>query len=35
MARLKNEDLTTWLEKYSLGQLWEAGEFNGRPNLEV
>jgi predicted ATPase len=35
MSRLKNEDLRTWLEKYSLGQLWEAGEFNGRPNLET
>ncbi len=35
IRRLSNHDLEDWLEKYSLGQLWEAGEFNGRPNVEA
>lgn len=34
IKRLNNEDLAGWLEEYSLGQLWEKGEFNGRPALE-
>lgn len=29
--RLNSEELETWLEDYSLGQLWEKNEFGGRP----
>ncbi len=29
--RLKDEDFSTWLEDYSLGQLWESNFFGGRP----
>jgi predicted ATPase len=29
MRRLKKEDLTVWLEKYRLGQLWTRGEIGG------
>jgi predicted ATPase len=31
-ARLETETLSTWLEDYSLGQLWEKNEIGGRPN---
>ena len=31
IARLEHEQLATWLEDYSLGQLWEKNEFAGRP----
>ena len=31
LTRLKNEDLESWLEDYSLGQLWEKNEIGGRP----
>jgi predicted ATPase len=30
MKRLKREDLTEWLEKYSLGELWRMGEIGGK-----
>ncbi len=30
-TRLESERLKTWLEDYSLGQLWEKNEFGGRP----
>lgn len=30
-ARLNSESLTTWLDEYSLGQLWEKNELGGRP----
>lgn len=29
--RLDSNKLSSWLEKYSLGQLWEKAEFGGRP----
>jgi predicted ATPase len=32
--RLKPEPLAEWLKEYSLGQLWEKGEFAGRPGKE-
>lgn len=32
--RLESATLTTWLESYSLGQLWEKNEFGGRPGAE-
>jgi predicted ATPase len=32
--RLKPESLAEWLKDYSLGQLWEKGEFAGRPVKE-
>jgi predicted ATPase len=30
MKRLKGEDLTEWLKKYSLGELWRMGEIGGK-----
>jgi len=30
-SRLDSERLGSWLEEYSLGQLWEKNEFGGRP----
>ena len=30
-TRLDSESLDSWLEHYSLGQLWEKNEFGGRP----
>ncbi len=30
-TRLKSDRLDSWLEHYSLGQLWEKNEFGGRP----
>lgn len=32
LRRLHSNDLTDWLESYSLGQLWEKNQFGGRPN---
>lgn len=32
--RLDSAKLATWLEEYSLGQLWEKNEFGGRPGGE-
>ena len=32
--RLKGERLEKWLQRYSLGQLWEKNEFGGRPSPE-
>ncbi len=31
LTRLDTERLASWLEDYSLGQLWEKNEFGGRP----
>jgi len=33
-TRLQSANLATWLESYSLGQLWEKNEFGGRPEAE-
>lgn len=33
-TRLESMRLTTWLEDYSLGQLWEKNELGGRPGAE-
>jgi predicted ATPase len=33
-ARLDSARLATWLEDYSLGQLWEKNELGGRPSVE-
>lgn len=34
IERLRLEPLADWLKEYSLGQLWEKGEFAGRPAKE-
>jgi predicted ATPase len=34
LKRLNSEDLRSWLEDYSLGQLWEKNEFGGQPVTE-
>ena len=34
LRRLESSALESWLEEYSLGQLWEKGELGGRPNSE-
>ncbi|MBP8109382.1 MAG: AAA family ATPase [Caldilineaceae bacterium] len=34
-TRLDSAKLTTWLDEYSLGQLWEKNEFGGRPAVEA
>jgi predicted ATPase len=34
IRRLEREPLSDWLKEYSLGQLWEKGEFAGRPVKE-
>jgi predicted ATPase len=34
ITRLEPTKLSTWLEDYSLGQLWEKNEFAGRPTPE-
>ena len=34
LRRLDSEDLSVWLEDYSLGQLWEKNWFGGRPGRE-
>ena len=31
ITRLEPEELKNWLEDYSLGQLWEKNELEGRP----
>jgi len=31
LTRLESARLETWLERYSLGQLWEKNELGGRP----
>ncbi len=33
-TRLESANLATWLENYSLGQLWEKNELGGRPGAE-
>ncbi|MBC2709448.1 MAG: AAA family ATPase [Desulfosarcina sp.] len=33
-TRLDSQKLSTWLEEYSLGQLWEKNELGGRPGGE-
>ncbi|OZB79026.1 MAG: chromosome segregation protein SMC [Halothiobacillus sp. 13-55-115] len=33
-SRLDPEKLDTWLDSYSLGQLWEKNELGGRPGVE-
>lgn len=34
LTRLDSKNLGSWLEKYSLGQLWEKNELGGRPRKE-
>jgi predicted ATPase len=34
LTRLKSADLESWLEDYSLGQLWEKNQLGGRPKSE-
>jgi len=34
LTRLESSKLATWLEDYSLGQLWEKNEIGGRPATE-
>lgn len=34
LKRLESASLATWLEDYSLGQLWEKNELGGRPSKE-
>ena len=34
LARLESSRLESWLEDYSLGQLWEKNELGGRPAPE-
>ena len=34
IERLNSESLAEWLKDYSLGQLWEKGELEGRPGKE-
>ncbi len=34
VRRLDEQDLKNWLKDYSLGQLWEKNELNGRPAVE-
>jgi predicted ATPase len=34
ITRLEGGRLQSWLEEYSLGQLWEKNEFAGRPSVE-
>jgi predicted ATPase len=34
LIRLETDKLKSWLEDYSLGQLWEKNEFGGRPSPE-
>ena len=33
-TRLESAKLETWLQDYSLGQLWEKNELGGRPQSE-
>jgi hypothetical protein len=34
LTRLDSAKLKTWLQDYSLGQLWEKNELGGRPGGE-
>ncbi|MSQ14633.1 MAG: chromosome segregation protein SMC [Dehalococcoidia bacterium] len=34
LTRLNSADLKTWLQDYSLGELWEKNEIGGRPTTE-
>lgn len=34
IERKSSEELAGWLKEYSLGQLWEKGELEGRPGKE-
>jgi predicted ATPase len=34
LTRLESPRLETWLDRYSLGQLWEKNELGGRPTVE-
>ena len=34
LTRLDSKKLDSWLEDYSLGQLWEKNELGGRPGRE-
>jgi hypothetical protein len=34
IKRVEGGRLNSWLEEYSLGQLWEKNEFAGRPSSE-
>ena len=34
-TRLNSESLDSWLDHYSLGQLWEKNQFGGRPVSEI
>jgi len=34
LTRLDSAELESWLEEYSLGQLWEKNELGGRPRSE-
>ncbi len=34
LRRLRTDPLKSWLETYSLGQLWKKNEFGGRPGSE-
>lgn len=34
LKRLESSKLESWLEDYSLGQLWEKNELGGRPGQE-
>jgi len=33
-TRLETERLASWLDRYSLGQLWEKNELGARPSAE-
>jgi predicted ATPase len=35
LTRLESARLEKWLERYSLGQLWEKNELGGRPSVEA
>ena len=34
LTRLNSTELDSWLEDYSLGELWEKNHFGGRPDGE-
>lgn len=35
LERLRNAELSEWLQDYSLGELWEKSHIGGRPSLEA